>query len=172
MSILEEISEFLQKGKRKNVKALIEQALEEGIDQIVDMRIEGGGSSFTWQIRRYKYSLDYDRERQVLFANSVSNLTGQIPSPVIMLLSEPERKPIPLMSRMSEGVPVGEFELSSTIQNNGPWLVLPKQGEEASFRPCYIAGESVIQSDTTTIQSLQKATQLFNPRSDVNTING
>ncbi|MGE9527596.1 STY4851/ECs_5259 family protein, partial [Escherichia coli] len=64
-------------------------SLEEGIDQIVDMRIEGGGSSFTWQIRRYKYSLDYDRERQVLFANSVSNLTGQIPSPVIMLLSEP-----------------------------------------------------------------------------------
>lgn len=32
MSILEEISEFLQKGKRKNVKALIEQTLEEGID--------------------------------------------------------------------------------------------------------------------------------------------
>ena len=32
MSILVEISEFLQKGKRKNVKALIEQALEEGID--------------------------------------------------------------------------------------------------------------------------------------------
>lgn len=32
MSILEEISEFLQKGKRKNVKALVEQALEEGMD--------------------------------------------------------------------------------------------------------------------------------------------
>lgn len=32
MLILEEISEFLQKGKRKNVKALVEQALEEGID--------------------------------------------------------------------------------------------------------------------------------------------
>lgn len=32
MSILEEISEFLQKGKRKNVKALIETALEEGMD--------------------------------------------------------------------------------------------------------------------------------------------
>ena len=32
MSILEEISEFLKNGKRKNVKALIEQALEEGID--------------------------------------------------------------------------------------------------------------------------------------------
>lgn len=145
-------------------------SLEEGIDQTVDMRIEGGGSAFTWQIRRYKYSLEYDREMQLLLANSVSNRTGQIPSPVIMLLSEPERKAISLVSRTSEGVPVGEFELSSTIQNNGPWLVVPKQGEEASFRPCYIAGEPVIQSDTSAIQSLQKATQLFNPRSDVNTI--
>ncbi|SMQ92844.1 Uncharacterised protein [Raoultella ornithinolytica] len=145
-------------------------SLEKGIDQTVDMRIEGGGSSFTWQIRRYKYSLEYDREMQLLLANSVSNRTGQIPSPVIMLLSEPERKAISLVSRTSEGVPVGEFELSSTIQNNGPWLVVPKQGEEASFRPCYIAGEPVIQSDTSAIQSLQKATQLFNPRSDVNTI--
>lgn len=40
MSILEEISEFLQKGKRKNVKALIEQALEEGIDP--KMILKGG----------------------------------------------------------------------------------------------------------------------------------
>ncbi|HAD4903081.1 TPA_asm: hypothetical protein G1S94_11080 [Salmonella enterica subsp. enterica serovar Typhi str. CT18] len=145
-------------------------SLEEGIDQTVDMRIKGGGSSFTWQIRRYKYSLDYDRGRQILLANSISNRTGQIPSPVIMLLSEPERKVVLLTSRMSEGVPVGEFELSSIIQKNGPWLVLPKPGEEASFRPCFIAGEPVIQSDATAIQSLQKATQLFNPRSDVNTI--
>ncbi len=38
MSILEEISEFLQKGKRKNVKALIEQALEEGIDPKVILK--------------------------------------------------------------------------------------------------------------------------------------
>lgn len=145
-------------------------SLEEGIDQTVDMRIEGGGSSFTWQIRRYKYSLEYDRERQVLFANSVSNRTGQMPSPVIMLLSEPERKAVSLVSRMSEGVPVGEYELSSTIQNNGPWLVIPKQGEDAAFRPCFIAGEPMIQNDTTAIQSLQKATKLFNPRSDINTI--
>lgn len=145
-------------------------SLEEGIDQTVDMRIEGGGSSFTWQIKRYKYSLEYDRERQLLLANSVSNRTGQIPSPVIMLLSEPERKSVFLTSRMSEGVPVGEFELSSIIQKNGPWLALPKQGEETSFRPCFIHGEPVTQSGTDTIQSLQKATQLFNPRSDVNTI--
>lgn len=32
MAIVEEISEFLQKGRAKNVKALVTQALEEGID--------------------------------------------------------------------------------------------------------------------------------------------
>lgn len=32
MSIIQEISEFLQKGRAKNVKELVQQALEEGID--------------------------------------------------------------------------------------------------------------------------------------------
>ena len=32
MAILEEISEYLQKGRAKNVKALVQQALDEGID--------------------------------------------------------------------------------------------------------------------------------------------
>lgn len=32
MSIIEEMSEFLQKGRAKNVKVLVEQALEEGMD--------------------------------------------------------------------------------------------------------------------------------------------
>ncbi|UQQ18126.1 hypothetical protein MYA98_10465 [Salmonella sp. WGH-01] len=50
-----------------------------------------------------------------------------------MLLSEPERKVVLLTSRMSEGVPVGEFELSSIIQKNGPWLVLPKPVKKPHF---------------------------------------
>ncbi|MDL2300783.1 corrinoid protein [Lachnospiraceae bacterium OttesenSCG-928-D06] len=32
MSIIQEISEFLQKGRAKNVKALVQQALDEGLD--------------------------------------------------------------------------------------------------------------------------------------------
>ena len=32
MSIIQEMSEFLQKGRAKNVKALVQQALDEGID--------------------------------------------------------------------------------------------------------------------------------------------
>ncbi|HFP9407384.1 TPA: STY4851/ECs_5259 family protein [Raoultella planticola] len=153
---------------REHIENLL--SLETGIDQIVEMRIDGAGSVLTWQIRRYKYSLNYDYERQVLFSSSVNTRSGQTPSPVIMLLSEPERKPVSLTSRMSEGVPVGEFELSSVIQKNGPWLVVPGKGEEAAFRPCFIRGEPPLQTEVHAIQSMQKATQLFNPRSGMNTI--
>ncbi|EOT5606010.1 protein YjiT, partial [Escherichia coli] len=113
---------------REHIENLI--SLEAGIDQVVEMRITGAGVVMAWQIRRYKYSLRYDYEKELLLSQSVNHRAGQIPSPVIMLLSEPERKSIPLASRMSEGVPVGEYELSSIVNKNGPWLVVPKPGEE------------------------------------------
>lgn len=145
-------------------------SLENGIDQVVEMRIDGPGSVLTWKIRRYNYSLNYNYERQVLFSSSMNAHSGKIPSPVIMLLSEPERKPVSITSRMSEGVPTGEFELSSVIQKNGPWLVVPGKGEEAAFRPYLIRGEPPLQTEFHADQSMQKATQLFDPQSGVNTI--
>ena len=33
MALIQEISEFLQKGRAKNVKTLVQQALDEGMDQ-------------------------------------------------------------------------------------------------------------------------------------------
>lgn len=44
MSIINEISEFLQKGRAKNVKALVQQALDEGIDakEILEEGLLGG----------------------------------------------------------------------------------------------------------------------------------
>lgn len=145
-------------------------SLGPGIDQVVDMRISGIGGIGNWQIRRYKYSLQYDPVLQLLHSNSLHNVSGNVPSPVIMLLSEPERKSIPLISRMSEGVPVGEFEMGSIVSKNGPWLVLPKPGEETAFRPCFIRGEQLSEAEAGTIHSLQKATQLFKPGAEVNTI--
>ncbi|PWC18961.1 STY4851/ECs_5259 family protein [Brenneria corticis] len=145
-------------------------SLGSGIDQIVDMRISGIGGNGNWQIRRYKYSLEYDPALQLLRSNSIHNASGKAPSPVIMLLSEPERKSIPLTSRMSESVPVGEFELGSVVGKNGPWLVLPKPGEETAFRPCFIRGEQRPETERQSVLSLQKATQLFKPGVEVNTI--
>lgn len=153
---------------REHIENLL--SLETGIDQIVEMQIKGAGAVMSWQIRRYKYSLRYDYERELLISQSAHYRTEHIPSPVIMLLSEPERKATPLSSRMSEGVPVGEYELSSVVNKNGPWLVVPKQGEEMAFRPCFIRGKPSLPVHETSIHSLQKATQLFNPLSEVNTI--
>lgn len=44
MTIIEEISEYLQKGRAKNVKALVQQALDEGLDAktILDEGLLGG----------------------------------------------------------------------------------------------------------------------------------
>jgi len=145
-------------------------SLESGIDQVVEMQIKGAGAVMNWQIRRYKYSLRYDYERELLISQSIQYRTGQTPSPVIMLLSEPERKVIPLSSRLSEGVSVGEYEMSSIINKNGPWLVVPRQGEEMAFRPCFIHGEPSLPVNESSIHSLHKATQLFKPQSEVNTI--
>ncbi len=153
---------------REHIENLL--SLETGIDQVVEMQIKGAGAVMSWQIRRYKYSLRYDYERELLVSQSTHYRTEQMSSPVIMLLSEPERKITPLSSRMSEGVPTGEYELSSVINKNGPWLVVPKQGEEMAFRPCFIRGEPSLPVDESSIRSLQKATQLFNPQSEVNTI--
>ena len=153
---------------REHVENLL--SLETGIDQVVEMRIKGAGAAISWQIRRYKYSLRYDYERELLISQSANYRARQIPSPVIMLLSEPERKATPLSSRMSEGVSVGEYELSTIVNKNGPWLVVPKMGEEMSFRPCFIRGEPSLPAEGSSIRSLQKATQLFNPQAEVNTI--
>ena len=153
---------------RENIENLL--SLESGIDQVVEMRIKGAGVVMNWLIRRYKYSMRYDYERELLISHSTQHRAGQTPSPVIMLLSEPERKANPLSSRMSEGVAVGEYELSNIINKNGPWLVLPKPGEEMAFRPYFIRGEPSLPVDESSISSLQKATQLFNPQSEVNAI--
>jgi len=153
---------------KEHIENLI--SLESGIDQVVEMQIKGAGAVMNWHIRRYKYSLRYDHERELLVSQSIQYRTGKIPSPVIMLLSEPERKVIPLSSRLSEGVLVGEYEISSIVNKNGPWLVIPRQGEEMAFRPCFIHGEPSLPINEHCIYSLQKATQLFNPQSEVNTI--
>lgn len=153
---------------REHIENLL--SLESGIDQVVEMRIKGAGAVMSWQIRRYKYSLHYDYEKELLISHSTHYRSGQMPTPAILLLSEPERKATPLLSRMSEGVPVGEYELSSIVNKNGPWLVVPKPGEEMAFRPCFIRGNPSLLIDESDIRSLQKATKLFNPQAEVNTI--
>lgn len=54
MSVLQEISEYLQKGRAKNVKALVQQALDEGIDAktILDEGLLSGMSIIGGKFKR------------------------------------------------------------------------------------------------------------------------
>ena len=49
--------------------------------RVVEMRITGAGGHGR-QIRRYKYSLRYDYEKELLLSQSVNHRAGQIPSPL------------------------------------------------------------------------------------------
>ena len=60
MELIQEISEYLQKGRAKNVKALVQQAIDEGIDPKVILN-EGllsgmmiiGGKTMKFLFRKY-----------------------------------------------------------------------------------------------------------------------
>lgn len=142
-------------------------SLQAGIDQVVDLRVFGHGQDANFRIRKYAMEMLLDRDRQVLCAANLQDGSAALPEPILMLLHEPMRGAVHLSSRASEGVPTGEFELPALVEKNGPWLVLPKQGSLASFRPLFIFGgwEPVPNSDDA--QSLQKAVLTFDHASPV-----
>ncbi len=142
-------------------------SLQSGIDQVVDLRVFGHGQDANFRVRKYAMEMLLDRDRQVLRAANLQEGSSALPEPILMLLHEPMRGAVHLSSRTSEGVPTGEFELPALVEKNGPWLVLPKQGSPASFRPLFIFGgwEPVPNSDDA--QSLQKAVLTFDHASPV-----
>jgi len=142
-------------------------SIESGIDQIVELRISGNGQNSYYRIRKHATQMKIDYDRQVLFAANLDEENSIYPEPILMLLNEPERKPTQLMSRLSEGVDTGEYDLPEIVNRNGPWLVVPKKDSELSFRPMYIEGNSHSLKENESIQSLQKAVLAFDFSSDV-----
>jgi hypothetical protein len=87
---------------------------------------------------------------------------------MLMLLSEPERHPIELHSRMSQGVATGEFELPAIIDRAGPWLIVPAKSSSVTFRPVFISGNSNPSERAGEIRNLQRAVLTFDPTSSLN----
>lgn len=142
-------------------------SLQSGIDQVVELRIFGNGQDAHYRIRKYSTEMLFDRDRNVLCAANLQDGRAALPEPVLMLLHDPMRSSLALSSRTSEGVPTGEFELPKLVENNGPWLVVPKLGASVSFRPLFIAGGWVPDPQSSEAQSLQKAVLNFDRTSPV-----
>lgn len=144
---------------RSKIESLL--SLEEGIDQKVLLTISGDGKDVEYKIQRYAVTLNWDRSRNVLHSSTHFSGDERLIRPVLMLLSEPERKTVDIPTRRTEGVTTGEFDMPDAIYKNGPWLVLPHRDSAISFRPLFLPGTHVKPEHGEDIQSLQRAVLAF-----------
>jgi len=141
-----------------NLKDQIESllSLQTGIDLDVELTID---SKIVCRIGRYAVGMQLDPSRRTF---SLANIS-KVPKPMLMLLSEPERHPVELRSRMSQNVATGEFELPGMIDKAGPWLIVPANNSSVTFRPEFLPGNSTPPEPVSEIRNLQKAALMFHP---------
>lgn len=142
-------------------------SLYSGIDQTVELRVSGNGPNVVYRIRRYATVMELDKNCQVLRMSMCQSACDSSPAPVLMSLHDPMRNAIATSSRYSEGIPTGEFELPALVEQDGPWLVVPKPDSTVSFRPLFIAGNWQLVSQADEAQSLQQAVLTFDHTSAV-----
>ncbi|MEH0666021.1 hypothetical protein H4F18_06875 [Vibrio scophthalmi] len=152
-------------------------SMTEGLDSEVELCVTGPGPTLRYVVSHFATELDHDRiENTVGIRSTVVTDSSQV-TPVVMSLVNPEQKPTPLVSRTSEGVATGEYDLPEYIVNptdgRGPWLVVPDAASDVAFRAKFFAASSSHSVDDTKlsdIHTLQKASQVFHPRFAPNVI--
>ncbi|MEZ8946214.1 STY4851/ECs_5259 family protein [Vibrio sp. 10N.247.311.12] len=156
-------------------------SMTESLDSEVELRVTGPGRTLSYIVSHFSTNLEHDRiENTVGIRSTVVTDASQV-KPVLMSLSNPEQKVLPLVSRASEGVETGEFDLPDFLltdsllsdpDNQGPWLVIPSESVDesydVSFRAKFFAGKPNEREGE--VRTLQKASQLFHPRFEPNVI--
>ncbi|WP_095499176.1 STY4851/ECs_5259 family protein [Paraferrimonas haliotis] len=140
-------------------------SLSENLDSKVELSINGNGQTQRFIISYYSVTVSYNHTNQQISLNSYSLRRALKTEAVLMDLTKPEQKPIPLPSCLSENVETGAYQLPELIRKGGPWLVLPAEGSQIMFRACFIPGNNE-DCDIETIETLQNASRVFNPRDD------
>ncbi|MGF1692375.1 STY4851/ECs_5259 family protein [Photobacterium kagoshimensis] len=140
-------------------------SLTEQLDGEVELVVTGPGKSLRFSVSHYSTTLEHNRVDNTVFVRSQALLSSEKVKPVLMSLSAPEQKPMPLISRESEGVVTGEYELPSFISElgRGPWLIVPDKLSDVAFRAKFIAA---IEGDCNVdeVNTLQKASMVYHPR--------
>lgn len=138
-------------------------SLTDLLDGEVELCVKGPGKTLNFIINHYSTMLEHDRSTNTVFLRSTALSNAEGVKPVLMSLSDPEQKPFALVSRQTEGIATGEYELPSFIQHNGPWLIVPDVTSEVAFRAKFFPG-SRTETSNDEVRSLQKAAQLFHPQ--------
>ncbi|MGF1719151.1 STY4851/ECs_5259 family protein [Vibrio kyushuensis] len=151
-------------------------SMTESLDSEVELRVTGPGRTLSYVVSHFSTNLEHDRSENTVGIRSTVVTDASQVKPVLMSLSNPEQKVLPLVSRNSEGVETGEFDLPDFLlsdpDNQGPWLVIPSESVDESpgvaFRAKFFAGKPNVREGEVT--TLQKASQLFHPRFEPNVI--
>ncbi|WP_208846065.1 STY4851/ECs_5259 family protein [Aliivibrio finisterrensis] len=144
-------------------------SLTEQLDSEVDLHVTGPGKTLNFTINHYSTILEHDRAANTVSLRSKALLDAENVKLMLMSLSAPDQKPINLLSRQSEGVDTGEYELPSCVKENGPWLIIPAEKSDVTFRAKFLfGGESKLNDGE--VKSLQKASKLYHPQYNSNVI--
>lgn len=154
---------------KDEIEALM--SLSHDLDHAVELVIKGVGAESSYRFQRYATNLNIDSDRNLLFSREELLQSDAMPQPVLILINEPERASIPLLSRVSEGTKTGEFELPSIIEKNGPWLVVPANQSAVKFRPKFLKGAAQQSELNVEIRTLQRACSVFHPRNNPQAFN-
>lgn len=144
-------------------------SLSEELDGEVELSVTGPGKTLNYTINHYSTILEYDRCKKTVSLRATAKVNTDNMKPVLMSLSVPEQKPLALMSRQSEGVDTGEYELPALIEKDGPWLIVPDSSSTVSFRAKFFAGDNTSLNHDE-VKTLQKASQLYHPQHNPNVI--
>ncbi|WP_060981891.1 STY4851/ECs_5259 family protein [Vibrio splendidus] len=144
-------------------------SLSENLDSEVELSIKGCGRTERFVISYYSTTVSYDTDNNLVSLNSRTLRDASGVKAILTDLTKPEQTPHALVSRVSEGVDTGEYELPSFLDDGGPWLVLPAENSKVAFRARFIPSDKK-DSDVLEINTLQKAARAFNPRDEVTSI--
>lgn len=137
-------------------------SLTDQLDSSVELTVSGPGQTQRFSVSHYETTVDHHRSANTVTIRAKSLSSVEKAKPVLISLSAPEQRPIVLNSRLSEGVATGEYELPTFLDNGGPWLIIPSESSDISFRAKFLPGST--DAATTSVATLQKASRLYHPR--------
>lgn len=145
--------------KEKIVELL---SLSESLDAQVQISISNSTYSQKYIVRRFASNIRIDRQNALVSFDSAYLFDDSL-NPLVMRISEPDRKPIKLLAKMLGGVDVGYFELANEMKKEGPWLIIPSPHADVDFRPTFYPTEIVFNLSDKEIKSLQTAVKVYHP---------
>lgn len=135
-------------------------------DAYVQLSVDSGVQLIQINIRRYQSIID----RNDSFSFNLKRINGSRISEtaelLAMRLADPKQHSIQLPEKQSQGVGIGEYDIPSELERDGPWLIYPSNESKFKFRPhLHLSQHAELETKSVSeITSLHHATARFHPK--------